>query len=188
MSDAYTTPVTTVFELQRAAVEQSQQAIHQSLEFQKRFNQALVDSLDSQESAQRRGVELNRTLIHSYLDAVESTVPGASAAVEDLRSSVDEQVDFLLENHAEAFDAVETEFEDGIGAYDELTDDYVGALDEQIELLVEAHEELEGQSVEAVEQMADQMEDLQDQVEDVQEQVREVQEQAAEAVDVDVEA
>jgi len=185
MSDAYTTPVTTVFEMQRRTIEQSQQAVKQSLEFQQNVSQAMVDSLDSQESAQRRGVELTQTMFHSYLDAVEAAVPGVEGSVEEVRATVDEQVEFLLENHAEAFETVEAEFEEGIGAYDELSEDYVAALDEQVELLVDAHEDLEGQSVEAVEQLADQFEDLQEQVEEVQDQVRDVQEQAAEAVDVE---
>ncbi|MFB6188857.1 MAG: hypothetical protein ABEI57_03150 [Halapricum sp.] len=185
MSDVYTTPVTTAFELQRRTIEQSQQAVKQSLEFQKNLNQAFVDSLDSQESAQRRGVELTQTLFHSYLDAVEASVPGVSGSVEELRNTVDEQIEFLLENHEEAFDAVEGEFAEGLEAYDELSADYVEALDEQVDLLIEAHEELEGQSVEAVEQIADQFEDLQEQVEEVQDQVRDVQQQAAEAVDVE---
>jgi DNA repair exonuclease SbcCD ATPase subunit len=188
MSNAYTSPVTTVFELQRASIEQSQQALEQSVAFQQNVGQAFVDSLDSQESAQRRGVELSQTLVHNYLDTVESTIPGAAGSVDELRSAVDEQVEFLLENHEEAFEAFEGEFAEGVEAYDELTDDYIAALDEQVSLLVEAHEELETQSVEAVEQMADQVEDLQDQVEEVQEQVQDVQQQAAEAVEVDVEA
>ena len=185
MSDAYTTPVTTAFELQRRTIEQSQQAFKQSLAFQQNVSQAMLDSLDSQESAQRRGVELTQTMFHSYLDAVEAAVPGVEGSVEELRATVDEQVAFLLENHEEAFDTVESEFAEGLDAYDELSEDYVAALDEQVELLVEAHEDLEGQSVEAVEQLADQFEDLQEQVEEVQDQVRDVQQQAADAVDVE---
>ena len=179
----YTTPVTTAFEMQRATIEQSQKALKQGVEFQKNMNEAVIGSLDSQESAQRRGVELAQTAVHNYLDTVESTVPGVAPTVEEIRTTVDEQYDFLLENHAEAFENVEAEFHEGAETYDEMTGDAVAALDEQIDLLVEAHEDLEDQSVEAVEQWGDQLEDLQDQVEEVQDQVREVQEQAADAVE-----
>ena len=184
----YATPVTTTFEVQRATIKQSQRAFEQGVEFQKRLNEAVINSFDSQESAQRRGVELFQTATHSYLDAVESTVPGAAATVEEIRTAVDEQFDFLLENHAETFEAVVAECQNGADAYDEMTADYLEALDEQVALLVEAHEELEAQSVETAEQWGAQIEELQDQVEEVQEQVRDVQEQAAEAVDIDVEA
>ena len=179
----YTTPVTTAFEMQRATIEQSQKALEQSVSFQKNVNEAVIDSLDTQESAQRRGVELSKTAFHSYLDAVEATVPGMGGTVDELRQAVDEQYDFLLENHAEVFDNVESEMLEGVEAYDEMTEDYVTAVDEQVTLLVEAHEELESQSVEVAEQFGEQLEEVQEQVEEIQEQVEEVQAQAADAVE-----
>ena len=179
----YTTPVTTAFEMQRATIEQSQKALEQSVSFQQNVNEAVIDSLDTQESAQRRGVELSKTAFHSYLDAVEATVPGMAGPVDELRATVDEQYDFLLENHAEVFDNVESEMLEGVEAYDEMTEDYVTAIDEQVGMLVEAHEELEDQSVEVAEQFGDQLEEVQEQVEEIQSQVEEVQAQAADAVE-----
>jgi len=179
----YTTPVSTTFEMQRAAIKQSQQAMEQTMEFQQNVGQAFLDSLDSQESAQRRGVELGQQAIHSYLDTVENTVPGMAGTVDELRNAIDEQFEFLLENHAEVFENLGTELDEGMGAYDDLTADYVTAMDEQIEMVLDAHEDLEGQSLEAVEQVEEQMSQLQDQVEQVQDQVREVQEQAQEQLE-----
>ncbi|WP_254279522.1 hypothetical protein [Haloarcula marina] len=179
----YTTPVTTAFEMQRATIEQSQKALEQSVAFQQNINEAVIDSLDTQESAQRRGVELSKTAFHSYLDAIETTVPGVAGTLEEIRTAVDEQYDFLLENHAEAFDNVESELLEGAEAYDEMADDYVAAVSEQVEMLVEAHEELESQSVEVAEQFGDQLEEVQEQVEEIQAQVEEVQAQAADAVE-----
>ncbi|MFB6223624.1 MAG: hypothetical protein ABEH86_08145 [Haloarcula sp.] len=181
----YTTPVTTAFEMQRTTIEQSQKALEQSVSFQKNVNSAVIDSLDTQESAQRRGVELQQTALHSYLDAVASTVPGTTETVEQIRETVDEQFDFLLENHAEVFDNMETELAEGADTYDEITEEYVTAVNEQIDMLVEAHEELETQSVEAAEQFGEQVEEIQEQVEEIQEQVEEVQAEAADAVDVE---
>jgi methyl-accepting chemotaxis protein len=93
----------------------------------------------------------------------------------------------LLENHAEAVETVAADFEEGADAYDDFAGDYLAALEEQVDLLVEAHEEFETQSVDAVDQVATGLEDVQDQLEDVQaqvqEQVRDVQQQAAEAVE-----
>ncbi|SFR86604.1 hypothetical protein SAMN05216559_0241 [Halomicrobium zhouii] len=179
----YTTPVTTAFQMQRQSIEQSQKVFEQSVAFQKNVTDAVVDSLDSQESAQRRGVELAQTAFHSYLDTVEATVPGVTPTVEEVRATVDEQYEFLLENHAETFENVEAELVEQTDAYDELTEDVLTAMNEQVGLLVEAHEDLEAQSVEAAEQWGEQIEELQDQVEEVQDQVREVQEQAADAVE-----
>jgi len=179
----YTTPVTTAFEMQRATIEQSQKALEQTVSFQKNVNEAVIDSLDTQESAQRRSVELSKTALHSYLDAIEATMPGMGGTVDEIRQAVDEQYDFLLENHAEVFDNVESEMVEGVEAYDEMTEEYVAAVDEQVEMLVEAHEELEDQSIEVAEQFGDQLEEVQEQVEEIQSQVEEVQSQAADAVE-----
>jgi uncharacterized phage infection (PIP) family protein YhgE len=179
----YTTPITTAFEVQRAAIESSQRAFTQSVEFSRSVNEAFLDSLESGQSAGRRGVELNEALVHSYLDAVAATVPGAGPTVEELRSAVDEQFDLVLDNREEVFETVTAEFEEGLGAYDELTEELVEAAEEQLDLFVAAHEDLEAQSVEAVEEWSAGVESLQEQVEEVQEQVREVQEQAAQAVE-----
>ncbi|WP_324760289.1 hypothetical protein [Haloarcula montana] len=179
----YTTPVTTAFEMQRASIEQSQKALEQSFEFQKNVNEAVIDSLDTQESAQRRGVELSKTAFHSYLDAIEATVPGVAGSVDEVRQAVDEQYDFLLENHAEVFDNVENEMVEGADAYDDMTQEYLDAVTEQVEMLVDAHEELESQSIEAAEQFGDQLDEVQEQVEEMQAQVEEVQAKAADAVE-----
>ena len=179
----YTTPVTTAFEMQRATISQSQKALEQSVAFQHNVSEAVIDSLDTQESAQRRGVELSKTAFHSYLDAVESTMPGAAGSVEEMREAIDEQFEFLLDNHAELFESIESETREGLDAYDELTTDYLEAMDEQIEMVLEAHEDLEGQSIEAAEQVEDQIEQMQEQVEQVQDQVQEVQEQAQESLE-----
>ncbi|QIO25142.1 hypothetical protein [Haloarcula sp. JP-L23] len=176
----YMTPVTTVFEMQRTTVEQSQKALEQSVAFQQTLNKAVIDSLDRQGSAQRRGVEFSQTAFHSYLDAVEATVPGIETSVDELRTAVDDQYDVLLENHADVFENVDAELQEGAEAYDELTADALDALDEQIQLLVEAHEELETQSVDTVEQVGEQVEELQAQIEDVQKQIHDIQAAAEE--------
>ncbi|MFB6166582.1 MAG: hypothetical protein ABEJ31_15595 [Haloarculaceae archaeon] len=176
----YTTPVTTTFELQRQAIKQGQQAIEQGVEFQQTLNRAMLDQLSSQESAQRRTVELSKTAFESYLETLESSVPGAAGTVAEIRDAVDEQFEFLLENHAELFDNVEQEYAEGLDAYDDLTADYLQAMNEQVDLVLEAHQDFEDQSIEAVEQVEDQLEQVQDQVEQVQDQVEQVQDQVRE--------
>jgi len=179
----YTTPITKTFELQRQSIAQSQQALEQTIEFQHRVGEAMVDGFETQESVQRSVVELQQDAVHSMLDAVEVNVPGTEETVMEIRELLDEQYGELLANHEEAFEAIVGELDEGIATYDDLTADYLEALDEQVELLVEAHEELETQSVEAAEQVADQVDELEEQVEDVQAQIQEVSEQAAEAVE-----
>lgn len=161
----YTTPISAAFEFQRTAIEQSQQAFEQSIAFQQRFTNVMVDAIESQESLQRKGVELNRTALHTYLDAVEAVVPGTTATVEEVRRTIDEQYDVLLQNHHEVFDSIEAEIAEGVDAYDQATEEYLDAVDQQIETLVEAHEETEGRTLEAFEQLQSQVEEFQGQVE-----------------------
>lgn len=178
-----TTPISTAFEFQRTAIQQGQEAFRRGVEFQQRVNRAFVSSLDSQASAQRGTVELSRTATHAYLDAVAASVPGVDETVAEVREAVDQQFDALLESHAEAFDEFEQQLEEGLDTYDDATDEYIASLDEQIELLLEAHEDVEVQTLEAFRELQVQIEEFQGrverQVEEVQQQVEEVQQQVA---------
>jgi hypothetical protein len=179
----YTDPVTTTFELQRQTVESGQRALEAGVESQRRVAAAVVDGMETAGTTQRRTVELSRQAVHSTLDAVATGLPGMDAAVEDLRGTVDESYDLLLENHAEAFEGAVSEYESSLEATDEYVDGALEALDEQVALLVEAHEELESQSVEAADQFGTQAEEIQERVEELQAQVREIQERATTAAE-----
>lgn len=78
----YTSPIEATFELQRKSIEQGQQVVEQGIDLQREFSQSLVDSLESQESFQRRLVELNRDTIQSVVEAVED-VPGVTSVDTD---------------------------------------------------------------------------------------------------------
>lgn len=178
----YTTPITTTFELQRKTLTQSQQAIENGLQFQREMANAAIDTLEVQETSQRQAVEFLQDSIHRTLDAMEG-IPGAAGMTEEVRTTVDDQYEQLLEAHAEAFETMESEFGESLDSYDEMTAEYLDTLDEQLETMLEAHEEFEHQSVEATEQVSEQVEELQEQVEDVQAQIQDVSEQAAEAIE-----
>jgi len=178
----YTTPITTTFELQRKTIEQSQRAIESGFEFQRGMATAAIDTLEAQETSQRQAVEFLQNSIHRTLDTFEG-IPGAAGVTEEVRATVDEQYEELLDAHTEAFDTMENEFDESFEAYNEMTEEYLETLEEQLDTLLEAHEEFESQSVEATEQVSEQVEELQEQVEDVQEQIQDVSEQAAEAIE-----
>jgi gas vesicle protein len=179
----YTSPVETTFELQRRSIEQSQQAIEQTVDLPQRVGEAAVDSLDSQESVQRSVVELQQQTLNSLLDAVEEGFPGAETPTEDVREVIDDQYTAFLDNHEEFFVNLEESLEEGVDAYDDLSEESVEAIDEFVDALMEAQEELEDQSIEATEQVGEQVDELQEQVEDVQSQIQNVSEEAAEAVE-----
>jgi hypothetical protein len=162
----FTTPVSTVFEMQRSAIRQGQQAIESGVEFQKRLNAAALDGVEVTEEAQRGTVEMTENAVHSYLDVVEATVPGAASMTGQVRETVDGQFDTLYQTHEEAFDVTEGEFAKGIDAYDEMAVDYLAALNDQIEALLDAHEEIEGQTLDSFRQAESQFEEMQAQFEE----------------------
>lgn len=168
MSDqsTFTTPVSTVFEMQRAAIRGSQQAVESGVEFQKRMNAAALDGFDTTEEAQRDTAEMVENAVHTYLDTVEATVPGAAAVTGQVRETVDEQFDALYQSHEEVFDMTESEFEKGVDAYDEIVVDYLAAMNDGIEALLEAHEEIEGQTLESFQQAESQFAEMQAQFEE----------------------
>jgi len=167
----YTSPITATFELQRQTIKQSQEALEQGIEFQKDFNRALAEGLDGQEDAQRRVVELQREALLDTLETVETNIPGAEDATAEVRTTVDEQFDQLLDNHKEAFESIASGIEDGTQTRDEFVADYLDALDDQLSMVIDAHEDLESQSVEAADGVTGQLEKLQTQLEAVQQQV-----------------
>ena len=163
---AFTTPVSTAFEFQRSAIEQSHQAVESGVEFQKRLNAAALDGVDATENAQRSTVELTENAVHSYLDVVEATVPGAASVTGQVRENLDEQFDSLYQAHEEAFDVTEGEFAEGVDAYDELAVDYLATLNDGIETLLDANEDVEAQTLEAFEQFEETGEEMQAQFEE----------------------
>ena len=169
----FTTPVSTAFEMQRNAIRQGQQAIESGVEFQKRMNAAMLDGVGATEEAQRGTVEMTENAVHSYLDAVEATVPGAASMTGQLRETVDGQFDSLYQAHEEAFEMTEGEVAKGVDAYDEMVVDYLAAMNDQIEALLEAHEEIEGQTLESFRQAEGQFEEMQAQFEESGEEMQE---------------
>lgn len=179
----YTSPVKTTFELQRKTIEQGQNAVSQTMDFQQRIGEAAVESIGTQESAQRKLVELQQETLHSVLDALEGSVPGAEDATGDLRTTIDDQYETVLDNHAELFENLHRELDDGLDSYDELNEEYLDAFDEFVASVVELHEDLEEQSIEAVGELEEQADELQVQLDDMADQMREFTEQATDAVE-----
>lgn len=180
----YTNPVTTTFELQRKTLKQGQKALEQTVELQQEMAQGTVELIDSSEVAQRHAVDFQHKTAHTALDNVEQMLPGSEASMEQVREFVDEQFQFLLENHADAFEALRGELENGVDAHGELSDDYLETVDEQLSLLLQAHEDLETQSIEMSEQVEQQVETVEEQLGEFQSQVQSVSEQALETAEV----
>ena len=155
-----------MFETQRSAIKQGQQATKQAIEFQRSANRMALNGMRSQESTQRQGVELLKAGTRSYLDAVDTMLPGAGAGTGQLRGNADELFSQLERSHAELFETLTAEAERGVNSYEELTAEYLAALDEQLDALLDAHEDVQSQTVEVVDGYEARSETIQDRFEE----------------------
>jgi len=155
----YTDPVTTVFEIQRTAVEQTHEALLRGADAQRQAAETAMGGLDTWESLQSKGTEASRAGLHAYLDAVEEALPeGQAAGFEEAREAVDENYDRIEDLQAESWAAVTEAVEESLDAYDEAADTYVEAVDEGFDAFLDAHEQVETGVTDATEDAADAVE------------------------------
>ncbi|AZH24706.1 hypothetical protein DU502_04585 [Haloplanus aerogenes] len=153
-------PVSAVFALQRNAIEQTHEAVKRGVETQQEFGEAFVD-FGPAKQANERGYDAVRTVVDVYFDAVESTTPGQEDLLDDFRTTVDEQLDALEANQVEAIEAIEANAQEGSESVDELFERVIEVLNEQFEAVLDAHADVQGQTVEAVEDLEGNLEELQ---------------------------
>lgn len=152
-------PLTVAFELQRRTIEQSNEALKRSLAFQQQLNESLMGGIEHGTEAHQRSAELTRDAMHSYLDTIESAVPGSVAGIEQVRQAIDDQFDAAEQAGSEAAEMATG----GIENAEEATQAYVDSIDQQLSVLLEAHEDIEAQTEDFLEQTETQLEQLREQ-------------------------
>lgn len=154
-----TMPVSLVFDLQRNAIEQTQQTFKRSLDAQRKFAEAVMDFGPAKQVHDHTTTATRRAL-DVYFDAIEATIPGATAPLADVRSTIDEQLDTLEDTQSEAIETVESNMQSGTESLEDPFEGFVDALDEQMERLLAAHEDVEARTVEAFDGYEGSIEDL----------------------------
>lgn len=181
MPDDDSNPMTNVFELQRTAIEQSRDAFEQIIEFQLQFTDAVVSGTEATSDLYLQGIETSRRALHTYLDAIDATLPRADDAVAQIRDTIDEQFDQLEDQQQEATAAIEESIDDT----EDASEAYLDTLDDQLDVLLDAHKQTEERTIEALEQIETQVEQIQEesqeqaarQAEELQERVQDFQDQ-----------
>lgn len=144
-------PVTTAFDFQRSAIEQSKRAVEQSVDLQKRTARAFVNSLDAQQSAQKQTTEVLESAIEASLTAFKASAPGNAAGnVEEFERVLEEQFRTADEIQDESWASMKRALEEGVEAYDSIADAYLETVDASFDALLEANERAEGQMTQAV--------------------------------------
>ncbi|NHN42823.1 hypothetical protein G9C85_14475 [Halorubellus sp. JP-L1] len=161
-------PVSTMFDVQRTMIEQSHEAMTQSIDAQQQFVQSMMD-VDAAKQLNERGYEAAHGMVDAYFDTLEATLPTDQAtALEDVRTTMVEQLDALEANQTEALEAFEASVEDATEVTDDGFEAFLAALDEQIDATLELHGDVEHQTLESVDEFEHNLEQLETQVGEIQ--------------------
>lgn len=179
-----------MFDVQRTAIKQSQQAIKQGLAVQRSTDKIAKNTLKAQESMQRQGLELAQATAHSYLGAAAAfanagqpgngRLDGQVRTQSQVRSqsrasaqAVDETFAQLKETHSELYDALERELDRGIDSFDDLSEEYVEALDEGVDGLLESTRTIEDETTENVSEFSQSLHEQLERTQEIQDRLEE---------------
>jgi len=181
-----------MFDVQRTAIEQSQDAFEQTVDAQQQFVESMMD-FGTAKQLNDRGFETAHSMVDAYFDALESAMPGDDASVlEDVHGMMVDQLDAAETTQNEALEAFEASVEDSMKLTDENLEAFVEALDEQVDAMLEVHGDVETETLAAVEDFETSLEDLQAQVTEMQQQIddasSEIVDSTEEMVELQVEA
>lgn len=166
------TPATVAFDLQRHAIEQTQDLFTRSIETQRSVAADLVD-FEPARQANERSYELARTLVDSYFDTLASGSVTDDEQLDEARAAVADQLDALEATQSEALAAVETNAREGNEAVDELVYAIVDSIDQQFDAVLDAHAEVEDETVAALSEFEGSLTEFQEELETYSEQVAE---------------
>jgi ABC-type nitrate/sulfonate/bicarbonate transport system substrate-binding protein len=153
-------PLTAVVSMQQTTIEQTNEAVSESIKAQKEVASTFADNLDAVEQAQRQGSDLSRDAVESYLDVVESIYPDAD--VDELRTNVEDQFDAFEKTHEQQWEAISEITEDSLDGIEEAADTYAEFVDSSFDSFLEAHEQVGETASEATEQTIETASELAD--------------------------
>ncbi|MDS0295250.1 hypothetical protein [Halogeometricum luteum] len=126
-------PFTGYLDAQRRVAEQMRSLVHLNAEFQRHSLRTAPARLDAQQSLQNKEVDVGRTAVEAYLDAVEASVPTDSAAFEGLHTLVDRQTEAAHELTDRTWEAVRAGVEGNAELYEQLLAEYVSLVDDSFD-------------------------------------------------------
>jgi hypothetical protein len=145
-----TNPFEAVVSIQQTTLEQTHEALTESMDAQKDLVDSIVDNLESIERAQQQGTELSREALLASIDSIETVNPDAD--IEDLRSGIEAQFDTFEQSHESQWDAITELTEQSRDSFEETADTYAEMVDSSFEQFLDAHEQVGEQAADATEQ------------------------------------
>lgn len=143
------TPFTSMFEMQRRTLRQTQQTLEQSTGIQREMTDALLDAMDAQEETQKKGIGAMKSATEASLAAVESMTPADAAAFEGVHTAVDEQFEVFDEAHGQLWNTFERNVRESADAYENANERYLSLVTDSLNVMLEANRQWEEGSVAA---------------------------------------
>jgi predicted flap endonuclease-1-like 5' DNA nuclease len=173
-------PIGTLFDIQRTATRQAEQALKQGMQTQQTAGRLLLGGLRLQETAQRQGLEVAQAATTSSMETMNVLLGGTGPTGQ--RRTVGELFGQLKAANREFYDAADRELQRSIESFADLSGEYYEALDRQTDQLFDALETLEDQSVEGFDEFNRQLREQLERTQQLQEEMEDqFEEQAEEA-------
>lgn len=167
-----------MFDVQRTAIKQGEQALKQGLAAQRQANKLALAGIKGQESFQRQGLELAQAATNAYMGTGMTMMSGRGST--EQRRGVDETFAQLKDMHAQFYDAIERELDRGVKSFEDFSDEYVDSLDQQTDQLLEAHQTIEDQSAQNFDEFSQQLRDQLERAQEMQDELEDQFEQQSE--------
>lgn len=157
-------PINAVFDFQRDAMMRTRETIQRSIETQQEFGEAFVD-FESAKEASERSYDTVRTVTGLYFDAAESISPAGGQPFGEFRAAVEEGLDRIENSQLEAIETFEANLKESGDSADQFVEEFLAVLDDGFEAALEASEDAESNTVEAVEGVQEGIEELETELE-----------------------
>lgn len=142
-------PLSTAFEFQRSALEQTHSATVEAVEAQKTAVNAAADSVDTFQEIAEQSTQFSQEAVHAYLDSIEQLNPEAD--LDELRDLVDDGFESAEEFQDESWEAVKETIDESVDGFEAAADNYTEMVDSSFDTYLQAHEQVE----EGVEELED---------------------------------
>ncbi|WP_115795082.1 hypothetical protein [Halorussus rarus] len=149
-----------MFEMQRNAIQQSQQMMQQGIDMQQRMTESMMrNNLSSGHNAQRQGTELARNWMDAYFRTL-GTMFGRGDASE-VSESLREQFEEFNDAQDDAWDSFEDSLDQAMDAYEDLNESQKELIDRSFNSFFEMQRETGERVADAAEQMERQAQESQ---------------------------
>lgn len=151
------TAIGSIFQAQRAVMDQGTAALEQGAEVQRTAQRLAIDGVEQVGPIQREGIDVTRRTVVGFVRALSRD--GSDGPGED----IDEIFAQLEETHEDLFEQLERVLRESSESYDESLDDIIETFEAQVDEVKVAQRDLEATTDDAVEVRAETAENVADQ-------------------------